>query len=516
MKNRGFFIMMITQIIRNTVLIFAFCLSTLSVGEASLPEISIPTQYGKVKEIYNAPAVAQDSLPTIIHIQDAHCNYEAQKNMAGLLEYLVKEYNLKLIMVEGGSGDVSLDFLRNYADEKTRVEIADKYLKAGKIAGEEYLDIVSDYPLQLYGIEDEALYDAHMAAFQQVDSFRENGLRDLAVLSNIVNNLKPHIYTEELQQLEKEESGYEDKTISLVEYCQYLNGMGNKKRLVLQNYPHLTAFSEIARLEKEIDFKAAELQRDALIKDLAKLLDERGVQNLILMTQCFKAKIVTPEKYYSFLKATAEQKLDLTRNYPQLNAYIRYATISKDVNAAELLKEVNEIEEKIKEALFTNTDQRRLNEITKSIQILTKILNLELTPEDYAIFKANKTQFITASWVDFLTRNCNKYNLALQPSVSLVIDGNIEQLESFYQLGLEREKAFIRNMMSKINASHEKIAVLITGGFHTPGITQILKDKAYSYAVVTPLITQNSDSSIYFSVLRSGKNRPQEVLSEEE
>lgn len=498
--------------LKTIALVFLQCFLFYSITLASLPDknFNIPSQYGTIKESFKTTGNQQDVERTIIHIQDAHCNYEAQKNMAGLLEYLVKEQNLKLIMVEGGSGNVNLSFLRSYADEKARIEVADKYLKEGKISGEEYLDIVSDYPIELYGIEDEALYDAHMAAFEQVDSFREEGLRYLENLTHIVKNLKPLIYTEELRQLEEKKSKYDDKAISLVEYCQYLNEMANKKNLELKDYPHLTAFCEIARLEKEIDFQEAESERNAFIKDLAKLLDEKGVQGLINKTQDFKAKKITQEEYYSFLKTVGDQKLDLKQNYPQLNAYIKYVTISKDVNAADLLKEVSVIEEKIKVASFTNADQRRLNEIAKSSQILSKILNLELTPEDYEYFKANRLQFLTSSWVSFLTEKCSSYNLQMQASTSNLIDENLNALDGFYQLGVEREKAFIKNMVNKMNESGEKLAVLITGGFHTPGITQMLKDKGYSYVVATPVITQKSDSSIYFSVLRGEKRRLKE------
>ena len=51
--------------------------------------------------------------------------------------------------------------------------------------------------------------------------------------------------------------------------------------------------------------------------------------------------------------------------------------------------------------------------------------------------------------------------------------------------------------------SGENVGVLIAGGFHTPGITRVLKGKDYSYVVVTPKITQNSDTRTYFSALRS-------------
>jgi hypothetical protein len=495
-------------------LLFAQCLLLTSIVHANTPEIRIPSQYGTVKEVSPMQAAAQESGRMIIHIQDAHCNYEAQKNMAQVLDYLVREHNLNLIMVEGGSGNVSLSFLRGYSDKKARVEVADKYLKEGKISGEEYLDIVSDYKLNLYGIDDDALYDAHLAAFEKIDSIKEQGLRDLEGLSNIINDLKPFIYSEELRQLEKKSSDYAAKTFSLAEYCQYLKGMADTKGLNLKDYPHLTAFSETARLEKEIDFQQAELQRNTFIKDLANLLDEAQVKELINKSQEFKAKKLTSQEYYSFLQATGEKKLDLEHNYPQLHAYITYITVSKDINAPDLLKEVTAIEEKIKETCFVNNDQKKLNEISKSLQILTRILNLELTPEDYEYFKANQANFLTASWINFLNEGCKKYNLTTQLSTSNIIDENLNILNGFYQLGVAREKAFMKNMVNKMDESGQNLAVLITGGFHTPGVTQMLKDKGYSYIVVAPVITQKSDSSIYFSVLREEKKPPVKALED--
>lgn len=497
-----------------TLIIFV---SFLGAIEASKPgkDFNIPPQLGIVKESFQAGGTEQNAGRAIIHIQDAHCNYEAQKNMAGILEYLVKEQNLKLIMIEGGSGNVSLSFLRGYADEKARLEVADKYLKEGKISGEEYLDIISDYPLELYGIEDEALYDAHLSSFQQIDAIKDAALRDLEGLSRVVENLKPFIYSEDLRRLEDKQKKYAEKTLSLAQYCSFLKEIFQNKGLNLQDAPHLTAFVETARLEKEIDFAQAELERNNFIKDLANLLDENSVQELISQSQDFKAKKITSSEYYSFLKETGSQKLDLAQNYPQLYAYIEYLNISKDIDAAQLLKEVGLAEEKLKDASFTTPEQKRLAEISQAIQILTRILNLELTPEDYVYFKANKTNFLTASWIEFLTENCRRFNLSNEPAAAQTVDANLEQLDGFYQLGVAREKAFMDNLVNKMNDSGENLGVLITGGFHTPGVTQMLKEKGYSYVVVAPVITQKSDPNVYFSVLRGEKNHLAEAIKEE-
>lgn len=501
------------------LLIFVQCFLLSGVSRlalATLPEnaLDIPSQYGTVEEVFEADYTADNRERMIIHIQDAHSNYEAQKNMAQLLEYLVKEHNLRLIMVEGGSGNVSLSFLRGYANQKERRDIADKYLRMGEISGEEYLDMVSNYDLDLYGIEDQDLYDAHLAAFLEVDSIKEEGLSYLKDLSNIVSRLKRLIYTEELKELEEQGKNYKHKVISLSEYCQYLEGMARKKGLNLESYPHLTAFSEIARLEQEIDFPRAELERNTFIKDLAQLLSREEVTQLLEKSKQFKTGEISSPQYYSFLKDIAAERLDLAQRYPYFNSYTRYITVNKEIEVKYLLREVNAIEESIKEVYSLNTVQRRLNEISKSIQIVTKFLNLELTPQDYAYFKANRDKFITASWRDFLNEQCRSYNLGIRPSVSDAIDKNLEELDEFYQLGIAREGAFMRNMVEKIDKSGEKLTVLIAGGFHTPGITRMLKDNGYSYMVVTPVITKRSDPSVYLSVLRGEKQHQEKSFND--
>lgn len=472
---------------------------------ASVPAVSalnIPSEYGSIREIFEA----QGNEQVIIHLQDAHCNYEAQKNMAQLLDYLVKEYGLRLIMVEGGSGDVSLSFLRGYADKKDREAIADKYLKIGDISGEEYLDISSDYDLELYGIEDKGLYDIHLSAFRRMQPIREQGLGYLKELSRVIEALKPYIYSQQLRQLEVKKKQYKDKEASLLEYCRYLKQMANKKGLGIKDYSHLSAFLETARLEEDIDFNQAESERNKFIKDLAGLLNQEQVRELISKSQEFKSGGTAPQIYYSFLTSLAEKRLDLKRDYPLLDSYIRYISVSKQIDVRGLLKEVDLLEQETKEAFFDNSEQRRLSEISKSLDILRRLLNLDLIPEDYEYFYINRSKFLTASWIDFLTQGSIKYNLALRPYQSMIIDENLDKLEYFYQLGEYREKIFIRKLVDKMKASGERLAVLITGGFHTPGITRMLKDKGYSYVVVAPVITRDSDSkSIYFSVLKGEK-----------
>lgn len=494
------------------VLILGVSFSASEADGFSLKTFKIPPEYGSIKEICESSALN----PLIIHIQDAHCNYEAQKNLSKILEYLIKEHSLRLILVEGGSGDVGLSFLRNYADKKTREEVADRYLMMGKISGEEYLDIISDYTLDLYGIDDDRLYDSHLASFWKIDAVKTRGLKYLQALNKVTENLKPFLYSTELRHFEKKKNDYEEKKISLVEYSRYLVEIAGKKQLSSKNYPYLSAFSEVARLEKELDFEEAQKQRNAFIKALAVLLDEKGVKELLERSQKFKTGEIGQREYYSYLVEAAENKVDIKKDYPALHSFMVYTDKSKGLNARVLLEEINLTEEKIKEKIFSNNEEKQLNQVTNHVRILISLLNLEMTPQDYGYFRKNKNRFSTSSWIDFLRGECEKFGLQMTEGNPEVIDQNLDKFQEFYKIGFAREKAFIKNITGKMKGSGEKIAVLITGGFHTPGITRMLKEQEFPYIVVTPVITKESDSNVYFTVLKSQSITEEANLGEED
>jgi flagellar motility protein MotE (MotC chaperone) len=70
-------------------------------------------------------------------------------------------------------------------------------------------------------------------------------------------------------------------------------------------------------------------------------------------------------------------------------------------------------------------------------------------------------------------------------------------LEAFYQSVGERDFVFLKNVEKTLADENQKTAVLITGGYHTPHLKQLLKEKGYSYAVVTPVVTSETNQDRY-------------------
>nr|MBP9733919.1 hypothetical protein [Candidatus Omnitrophota bacterium] len=95
----------------------------------------------------------------IIHIQDAHANLSGQQSLAKAVEHFAIRYGLKLVLVEGADRDVTLDPVRKLAPLSEWSVIARRFLYEGIISGEEYVNLTTELPIKLRGIEYQDLYD---------------------------------------------------------------------------------------------------------------------------------------------------------------------------------------------------------------------------------------------------------------------------------------------------------------------------------------------------------------------
>jgi hypothetical protein len=73
----------------------------------------------------------------------------------------------------------------------------------------------------------------------------------------------------------------------------------------------------------------------------------------------------------------------------------------------------------------------------------------------------------------------------------------MEQSKQYYSLALERDTALIENTLQRMRRLRNDKAILVTGGFHTQGITNILREKGISYVVICPNICQGDYDAIY-------------------
>ncbi len=465
----------------------------------TLENLRIPVQHGSLKETFSARE------PIIVHIQDAHANYEAQKHLSGILDYLIRAHDLSLILVEGGSRNDSLSYMREYAPLEKRQQVAEEFLKAGKISGENYLDLTTDYPFTVYGVEKPELYDQNMEAFFTIEKVQPEALAAIQGFHQTVTLLKERLYPQEVKDLELKEMEVQAGRIPLATHYQMLSEEAQKRNLLLdeKDVPNLIKFLTASMLEGELDFKVVETERTRFLESLTRALPKPEMDRLLKQSLELKQGLVTPATFYGHLKS--HLRPEQASEYPVLARYIEYLALFEAIDHAALFTEVEQLSDRIKGSIFTTKDQRTLGLLAKDIGVLGDLLDLKLTPDSYEYYRTHKAEFRPDKWADGLralgAKQTPPQTFALNPGP---LNGAIPSMSSFYEIARQRDIAMVENALKRIEEFKVPYAVLIAGGFHTPAFERLFKEKKVSYAVVAPKVGKigPEDTAKYHRVLK--------------
>ncbi|MFC1576616.1 hypothetical protein ACFL3J_02985, partial [Candidatus Omnitrophota bacterium] len=123
----------------------------------------LPAYLGTVSDSWHAPSGGI----TVIHIQDAHCNYAAQHKIADIIEYLNTEYGIDAVNLEGGKGDYDLSIFTDIKSLSTRRKVADYFVKEGLVSGAEYFAVNNPGKVELWGVENSKLYLENLKVYRE-------------------------------------------------------------------------------------------------------------------------------------------------------------------------------------------------------------------------------------------------------------------------------------------------------------------------------------------------------------
>ncbi len=472
-------------------------------GTIDLKEVSIPKKFGTIKDFYQSPIAVKGGPIMIFHIQDVHANYQAQKNLADILRYLIETYGLELILVEGGITDKDFSYLRSWAPLEERKKKAEELLREGVISGETYVDIASDFPLKFQGIEDKALYEKNMELYLKVEEFRGSALIVIDELRDAIAKLKKYIYTRRLKEFDKKREDYRSEDIELVEYVGYLDKLLKEEGIDPDSYPNHRILIKTSVLEKAINFNVVERERDKLIKRLSDTLPKEEADKLVLKSLKFKEGKITAGDFYSWLRELALKNGIKTKRFKNIDRYTDYITTYEELDKDKVFKEIALIEDALSDRLCKNDEQKRLFNISNNLLVLESLLRLKLTPEDFEYYRENRKDFDIDGWKAFLKDQVNRFHVkAVIPDDLSVIKDNLGTMEDFYNVSFKRDEAFLKNSLKKMKKEKIRLAVLIAGGFHTRNLMRLFMVDNISYIVITPRVTEKTDDLLYDRILK--------------
>jgi len=459
----------------------------------SIQSLKLPARLGQIKSKYYG-----SSDEVLIHIQDAHANEEAQLRIAEILQTLNEQLGLQTVALEGGEGELNSELFSFIPDSEARRQVSEYMLKNGRLTGAEYLTVVKKPNLKLYGIENWSLYKKNRALYLEIMKRQKDDLEILGQLENIFSKLIRYVFSEPMRELYANRTGVYETGQNLFQYARYLTRSAGQYQISLKDFPRLQKLKSLAKYESETNLSEAESGIQGFIGDLRKDLSPDQRSRFIQQTALFRTESLPPDEYYAYLideteKLASAHKSKFSRKHAAVLRYLRFVTESAGFGSS-VFDEMERLENRVKEKCLRGEDEKRMDRLMRILEVYLKMFRLALTKKDAEFFYRFREEFQTREFDSFLRPILKKHRFEYKiPEALAILDRDLPRVERFYQLAVERDQVMADNTVLLMKEKKQKFTALITGGFHTPGIEKYMKDRKYSFIVITPRMTQATE-----------------------
>ncbi|GEM_PF-726397 len=433
---------------------------------------------------------------TIYLIQDCHTDPDAQFNIAKIIDYFVRNKGINLVCLEGASKEIDTSFYDQFPDIEAKKRVAEFFVKKGYFTGSEFFKIANNLKnVTVTGVEKRNIYFDDLKYYKNLESYSDL-VNILADIENDLHSIKSEFFPKDLGSFDKIREQYNLDKIDLSIYLNFIKKYADKTAIRLSDYPNLEIFFDLTKYESKCENKKIELQRADLVKELSNKLNQNDLNKLINNNIRFSQKKISEQDYYLYLNGVINTaRIDLNK-YPELKLKLKISCDSDNLDFSIVADEIEQIEYDICARLAGNESALRIIKGLHSSKLLKEAFRMNLTHRQLQVLNNDPQLWNIQNTIDFLnSRNIvKKYNLS-------DFDRAMENTRRFYELALERDKILLDNTLNKNDCDSSSDAILIAGGFHTRGITSLLREKNISYSVIQPKVSLNTKNSFYTSKL---------------
>ena len=488
-----------------TIFLLYFLLSLISstYADSSQPglfeKINIPSGYADVTEEYQG-----SSDFCVIHVQDAHCIYDAQKNISAILNSLTADNTVSLIAIEGAADIIDTKDFSTFPDSSAKKWVSDYMMKNGRISGAEYFSINTKNNTTITGVEDRHLYLDNSIQFKKV--LRNQPLTDqiFARLSNLQRLLENRLYPARTQILLRQTENYHKGKLQLTDYINHLFISADQNNIDISEYSNLNSINQVNRLEKSIDFLAVDQERISLINAVSAKMDSSSLKGFLRKNMLFKLNQISQEEFHIYLSDLMTDYSVNEKNYPELSKFFNFIKKYDSINWKKVAEECELLNKDIVSLDINDPVKNALVETGKHLNVTKKMFALSLPVYQFDDYLKNKNTLNPLTIYEQITKLASELNIKTsfnKQNDIAVLKKQLPIVESFYSTAKKRDQALLNNLITKIKSNNAKRAVFIAGGFHTEGITNYLRQNDISYMVVVPRINEIPKNTPYISLI---------------
>ena len=504
-KNRSKPQMLVSQLMPAAALGFSSIQNGIRNGNLKSPDIS-PRLNGKpnfresssslstVVSLLSTHGVVQEIIlnknstgPIFICIQDVHGQFEAQKNIASIILRILEWAPNTVVGLEGAAGKITTGLFRGPKAEINK-ELGAFFINTGVIGGPEYAAFVADEAPKFYGVESERLYLKNVEAVRKALDAKSSICSRVNELKKNAAQLKESVLTPIQKDLDRKMAEREDGRLCLGDYLSHLASL--KGAPTLTRFPSLSLFLDTWGMERSIDFAAIEKERNQFVSRLVETLHKDDLEGLVRLSIASRTGAMTYAAYYRAIKNISEKNGLALKRFPAFDRYIWYVLQSDSIRARNLILEMRDYERAVWDSLCTNDRQREVVAISSHLSLLEKLEKLSLTPEEWAEFATSRKDIHRLpERIQSAQGGSGKVKGAEGSRFEFVRD--LKAFEGFYELAEARNQALASNFLSRLAPKQKdetvRVAILVAGGFHSPGLNKILESKGTLITVAPKL-----------------------------
>ncbi|MBU3760044.1 MAG: hypothetical protein FGM27_08995 [Candidatus Omnitrophica bacterium] len=369
---------------------------------------------------------------------------------------------------------------KSFPDQEILKKVFEEYFDRGELTGSTAAAIFNDNAASYQGIEDWRLYQEGLRYFLETMEVQGPVLKKLDAASESLEEEKEKTYSEKLLEIDRVLMLFQKNEADLISVLSKLSSVRTPDK-----------GSGLALLcEQSLRMTDHDLSVDLEVRKLADQIKQffqmnpraSGVIAFNQQFQEFQISRISPESFALFLREEAKRQSIHVNISQRLTALISTHKRIRDIEGTQLWNELSAYSQSVKEALFRNEQERSLDKRSHRLDILNRLLKLELNREDWEEIKQNAAGM---QWEHF-----DPLLQSMQPHLN------------FYENAEEREHAFGRQIDKLLKKSDSKSAVVILGGFHSKGIAQKMRLEGVSYALITPKIEHLPEAPLYREQMR--------------
>ena len=437
----------------------------------------VVTPFATLKDVHLS---RKRDAPVVIHVQDLHDSVEAQRNISDLIKALQDNRGVSLVGLEGAEGAFSLDGFRTFPDAGIARDVADHLMTEGYLGGPEFAGVTASRAPLLWGVENMKGYNANVEAVRASAKARPALRTFIKDAQRILDDVKTLRFSKNLQEFDRHLTRYHSDQESLGVYVKYLMTVSPSLRL---KSPNLALFINALAWEESLDFKKIERERAELLERMVNTLSKEELNRLVAQSALYRLGRITYGEYYRFLR---DQCTNVHLNdFKSLNDYIRYVLIAEKINRNDLLTELAHAERFAQDSLTKTEEDRLIVSASRRLAALDRLSRHAYTPDDWAWHLTHADEIHrTGDSVQDVARGAGLKETITNPAPDV-----LKPFEDFCAQALGRNGAMVKNLLDKMQVEHRTTAVLVAGGFHTEGLTTLLRQENISYAILTPKVS---------------------------